>query len=449
MESSDRAIPTPASPTLLERLFQLSANQTTVRTEIIAGFTTFATMSYIIFVNPNILKDAGMDQNAVLAATCIASAVATLVMGLAANYPLALAPGMGVNAYFTYTVVLQMGVKWQTALAAVFISGAVFFILTVAQVRKLIVSAIPQSLHAAVAAGIGLFIAFIGLKNAGIISADPVTFVTLGKGITSKETVISIIGLLITAALMARKITGAILLGIISTTILALVFKIAHAPTSLLALPNLGPTFLKLDLRGAFHLGLLEIIFVFLFVDMFDNIGTLVGVTRQAGLMNEKGEIPRINRVLLADASGSMVGALCGTSTVTSYIESAAGVAAGGKTGLTAVIVALLFLISLFFAPIVSVVPAIATAPALIIVGSLMMKSILDIDWKDTAQSIPAFLTIIAIPLTFNIANGLALGFVSYPVIMALSGRWREVSWAMYILALIFVLRYVYLGIGA
>jgi AGZA family xanthine/uracil permease-like MFS transporter len=444
---ADKEAPLPPQ-NFLDRLFQLSTNRTTVRTEIIAGLTTFATMSYIIFVNPGILKNAGMDQNAVLAATCIASAAATLVMGLVANYPLALAPGMGINAYFTFTVVLQMKVPWQTALAAVFISGLVFFILTIVQVRKLIIEAIPQSLHAAVAAGIGLFIAFIGLKNAGIIGSDPVTFVTLGSGIASKETAIACIGLLITAALMARRITGAILIGIVITTILALIFHIAQLPSQIVSIPSLRPTFLQMDIRGALHLGLLEIVFVFLFVDMFDNIGTLVGVTRQAGLMNEKGEIPRINRVLLADATGSMVGAVCGTSTVTSYIESAAGVAAGGRTGLTAVVVAILFLVSLIFAPLIEVVPAIATAPALIIVGSLMMRSILDIDWQETTEALPAFLTIVAIPLTFNIANGLALGFISYPIIMTLSGRWRQVSWTMYVLALVFILRFIYLGRG-
>ena len=439
---------TPPRQNLFDRFFHLATNGTTIRTEVIAGLTTFATMSYIIFVNPGILQNAGMDKNAVLAATCIASAVATLVMGLVANYPLALAPGMGINAYFTFTVVVQMKVPWQTALAAVFISGLVFFILTVVGVRRLIVEAIPQSLHAAVAAGIGLFIAFIGLKNAGIIGSDPVTFVTLGSGIASKETALAVVGLLITAGLMARKITGAILIGIVVTTILALILHIAPLPTAIVSIPSLRPTFLQLDLRGALHLGLLEIIFVFLFVDMFDNIGTLVGVTRQAGLMNEKGEIPRINRVLLADASGSMVGALCGTSTVTSYIESAAGVAAGGRTGLTAVVVAILFLVSMIFAPVIGIVPPIATAPALIIVGSLMMKSILDIKWDETAEALPAFLTILAIPLTFNIANGLALGFISYPIVMTLSGRWREVSWTMYILALLFVLRFIYLGHG-
>jgi len=432
----------------LDRFFQLATNGTSIRTELIAGLTTFATMSYIIFVNPDILKNTGMDQNSVLAATCIASAVATLVMGLLANYPLALAPGMGINAYFTFTVVMQMKVPWQTALGAVFISGLVFFVLTVAGVRRLIVEAIPQSLHAAVAAGIGLFIAFIGLKNAGIIGSDPVTFVTLGKGIASKETALAVIGILLTAGLMARKVTGAILIGIVTTTILALILHIAQLPAKVFAIPSLRPTFLQLDIRGALNLGLLEIVFVFLFVDMFDNIGTLVGVTRQAGLMNEKGEIPRINRVLLADASGSMVGALCGTSTVTSYIESAAGVAAGGRTGLTAVVVAILFLVSMVFAPVIGIVPSIATAPALIIVGSLMMKSILDIKWDETAEALPAFLTILAIPLTFNIANGLALGFISYPIVMALSGRWREVSWTMYVLALVFVLRFVYLGHG-
>jgi len=433
------------SRSFLDRFFSLTENNSNVKTEVLAGVTTFVTMGYIIFVNPSILKDAGMPFEAVMAATCISSAVASLVMGLYANYPIALAPGMGLNAYFTYSVVIGLGVPWQTALGAVFISGVIFILLTLLRVRKLIVSAIPPAIHASVAAGIGLFIAFIGLRNAGIVVANKETFVTIGN-ITDKNTIISAIGLLMTAGMMARRVRGAILLGILGTTLLAVIFGLAELPAQLVSVPDMAPTFLKLDIVGALSRGALDIIFVFLFVDMFDNVGTLVGVSKQAGFLTPQGELPRVDRVLMADAVGSIAGAVCGTSTVVSYIESSAGVSEGGRTGLTAVVVANLFLAALLFAPIAGIVPPIATAPALIVVGSLMMLSIRDIDWADTTQAIPAFLTLIAIPLTFSIANGLALGFISYPVVMALAGKARKVNWLVYLLAVLFILRYAYLS---
>ncbi|MEW6730290.1 MAG: NCS2 family permease [Acidobacteriota bacterium] len=428
-----------------ERIFGLHSAGSSVRTELIAGATTFVTMAYIIFVNPTILADAGMPFNAVLAATCISAAVASLVMGLYANYPIALAPGMGINAYFTYSVVKGLGLSWQTALGAVFISGVIFILLTIVRVRQLILNSIPTTIHASVAAGIGLFIAFLGLRNGGFVIGNKETFVTIGK-LTEPATILAALGLIITGALIARRIRGAILIGILITTVAAIVLKLAPLPTGIVQWPELSTTFAKLDVRGALARGVFDIIFIFLFVDLFDNVGTLVAVSKQAGFLNERGELPRADRVLLADGVGTVVGAICGTSTVVSYIESAAGVSEGGRTGLTAVTVAALFALALFFAPLIGVVPALATAPALIVVGSLMMLSIRHIDWSDAAQALPAFLTMIAIPFTFSITNGLALGFISYPLMMALSGRARQVGWLVYLLALLFILRYAYLG---
>ncbi|NOT63352.1 MAG: NCS2 family permease [Acidobacteria bacterium] len=433
---------------LVERLdsfFQLTENKTNIRTEVAAGITTFLTMAYILFVNPTILAEAGVPFSGALFATCVASAVGSLAMGLLANYPFALAPGMGLNAYFTYTVVKGLGHDWRVALGAVFLSGIVFLALTLARIRTLIVDAIPLTLKTAVAAGIGLFIAFIGLKNAGVVVASPATFVTLGH-VISKPVLLALVGLLITAALMARGYKSAILIGIIFVTLAALVLGVAKPPAALVQWPDWRATFLQLDVRGVLRIGLLEIVFVFLFVDMFDNIGSLMGLGQQTGFLDSEGKMPRINRALLADAIATTAGALFGTSTVVTYIESATGVSEGGRTGLTAVTVALLFLLAMFFAPIAGVIPPMATAPALIIVGALMMRSALEIDWRDMTEAVPAFLAMLAMPLTFSIANGLALGFIFYPLLKALTGRAREASPLCYVLAGLFILRYVYLS---
>ncbi len=366
-------------------------------------------------------------------------------MGLVANYPFALAPGMGLNAYFTYVVVKTLGYDWRVALGAVFLSGVVFLILTLARIRAMIVDAIPMTIKTAVAAGIGLFIAFIGLKNAGVIVASPATFVTLGH-IISKPVLLALGGLLITAVLLARGFKSAIIIGILAVTAAAIAFKLTKLPTSIVQMPEWRSTFLQLDIRGALKLGLFDVVFVFLFVDLFDTIGSLMGLGRQAGYLTADGKMPRVNRALFADAVATIAGSLFGTSTVVTYIESATGVSEGGRTGLTAVVVGLLFLLAVFFSPIAGAIPPIATAPALIIVGALMISAVKTIDWDDLTEGIPAFLTILAMPLTFSIANGLALGFIFYPLLKLLTGRWREASPLVYVLAALFVLRYVYLG---
>jgi len=429
----------------LERLFKLSENNTTIRTEIAAGLTTFLTMAYIIFVNPQILSEAGVPFSGALFATCLSAAVGSLMMGLLANYPFALAPGMGLNAYFAYTVVKTMGYDWRVALGAVFISGVVFLILTLARIRAMIVDAIPMTMKTSVAAGIGLFIAFIGLKNAGVIAASPATFVTLGH-VTSKPTLLALGGLIVTAALMARGYRAAIIIGVFLVTALAILLNLSKSPASALQTPDVSSTFMKLDVGGALRLGAFDVIFIFLFVDLFDTIGSLMGLGRQAGYLTPEGKMPRVNRALLADAIATIAGSIFGTSTVVTYIESATGVSEGGRTGLTAVTVAALFVLAMFFAPVAGAIPPIATAPALIIVGSLMIGAVTSIKWTDMTEAIPAFLTMLAMPLTFSIANGLALGFIFYPLLKVLTGKWREASPLVYVLAGLFVLRYVYLG---
>ena len=429
---------------LLDRYFQLAENQTTVRRELLGGLTTFMTMAYIIVVNPQILAQAGMPAEGVLFATCISAAAATLVMGLYANYPIALAPGMSLNAYFTYSVCIGMHIPWRTALGVVFISGVLFVLLTVTRVREQIVNGIPDSLKHSTAAGIGMFIAFVGLRNAKLVAANPATFVGLGS-FSDREVQAACFGLLLTLVLMARKINGAILLGILGTTVLGVLRGMAHWPAALVSLPHPSATLLQLDLRGAVHLGLLEIIFAFLFVDLFDNVGTLVGVCEQGGFV-KNGKIPRVGRVLLADAVGTVFGSLTGTSTVTSYIESAAGVAAGARTGLANVAVAALFLVAVFFSPVAAAIPGFATAPALILVGALMTQSIAHVNWSDFTDAFPAFVTLLATPLTFSIATGLSLGLISYTVVKVAAGKYREVSPLLWILTTLFILRYIYLA---
>ncbi|MGR4862642.1 NCS2 family permease [Caulobacter sp. LARHSG274] len=438
---------------MLERYFGLKAQGTDVRTEVLAGLTTFVTMAYIVVVNPAILSQTGMPVAAVAAATCLAAGFGSILMGLIANYPLALAPGMGLNAYFTFTVVKGMGVPWQVALGCVFLSGLAFLILTLAGVRQMIVGAIPKPLFSAVAAGVGLFIAFIGLKEAGIIVASPATTVGLGD-LTTPTAVVAILGLVLIAVLQAWRVKGAILIGILLATVAGWALGLAKIAPATSSLAELSATAFKMDITGAFNLkgglglAMLEIVFVFLFVDLFDNVGTLVAVSKKAGLQAPDGSIPRLNRILLADSAATMIGAAAGTSTVVSYIESASGVTAGGRTGLTAVVVGLLFLATLFFAPLVQAIPTAATAPALILVGAMMIGSLVDIDWADPTAAIPAFLTLITIPLTFSIANGLAFGITSYAVLKLLTGKIRKGDWLLLVLAVLFVVRFIYLAKG-
>ncbi len=429
---------------MIDRYFKLAENQTSVKQEMLGGLTTFVTMAYIVVVNPQILAQAGMPADGVVFATCVSAAIATLVMGLYANYPIALAPGMSLNAYFTYSVVMSMHVPWRTALAVVFCSGCLFLLLTVTRVREQIVNGIPDCLKHSTAAGIGMFIAFVGLRNAKIVVANPATFVSLGS-FADKEVQLACLGLVLTLILMARKIHGAILLGILGTALFGVLRGVTHWPTAVFALPNPSSTFLQLDFRGLKHLGLLEIAFAFLFVDLFDNVGTLVGVCEQGGFVRD-GKIPRVGRVLVADAVGTMVGAVTGTSTVTSYIESAAGVAAGARTGLSNIAVAALFMLAMFFSPLAAAIPGYATAPALILVGVLMSESIALVQWRDFSEAVPAFITILATPLTFSIATGLSLGLISYTVVKVAAGKTREINTLIWILTILFVLRYVYLA---
>ncbi len=429
----------------LEQYFQFRELHTNWRTEILAGATTFVTMAYIIFVNPAILRETGMPLSAVVAATCLCAAFGSVIMGIFARYPIALAPGMGLNAYFTYTVVKGMGVPWESALGAVFLSGVAFVILTAIGVRKMIVSSIPFELYAAVAVGIGLFIAFIGLQNSGIVVASKQTLVSMGN-LRNPNTALAIFGLLLIASLMAWKVRGAILIGILGTTLLGAMLGLVHWAPQTYSLQDITATAFHLNIRGALSYGLIEIVFVFLFVDLFDNIGTLVAVGKEAKLFDHANQIPRINRILYSDAAATIVGSLAGTSTVTSYIESAAGVASGGRSGVTAIVTGILFLMALFIAPVVGAIPAAATAPALIVVGSLMIAHAAEIPWSNPVISIPAFLTIVTIPLTFSIANGLAFGFTAYTILKIARGEFRDVNWLVYVLTALFIARFFYLG---
>ncbi len=432
----------------LERYFEFQKLGADWKTEILAGFTTFMTMAYIVFVNPAILHEAGMPLAAVTAATCVSAAAGSFLMGAFARYPIALAPGMGLNAYFTYSVVKGMGVPWQTALGAVFLSGVAFLLLTLLGVRQLIIAAIPFELYAAVAAGVGLFIALIGFRNSGIIVPNAATTVALGN-LSDKGTALAIFGLLFMAALLAWRVRAAMLIGILATAVIGLITGVAKWAPQSYSLGDLAATAGKLDIHAALGIGFLEIIFVFLFIDMFDNIGTLVAVGKKANLFDHAHQIPRVNRILLSDSLATIVGSLTGTSTVVSYIESAAGVAAGGRTGVTAIITGLLFVAALFVAPLVGAIPAAATAPALIIVGSLMISVVAEIQWNDPEIAIPAFLTMMTIPLTFSIANGLAFGFTAFALLKVARGKFREVNWLVYLLTALFIARFVYLGRAA
>ena len=432
---------------MLEKLFQLKAHNTTVRTEILAGITTFLTMAYILFVNPAILGETGMDKGAIFVATCLAAAIGSALMGLIANYPIALAPGMGLNAFFTYTVVLHMGHTWQVALGAVFISATLFFLLSIFRIREWIVNSIPLPLRSAIAAGIGLFLALIALKEAGLVVDNPATLVGLGD-LHAPGPLLAILGFFLIVALEARRVTGAVMIGILVVTAIAIGLGVTPFGGIVSMPPSLAPTFLQLDIMGALDVGMISVIFAFLFVDLFDNTGTLIGVAKRAGLMSKDGHLPKMGRALIADSAAAMGGSLLGTSTTTSYIESASGVAAGGRTGLTAIVVAILFLLALFFAPLAGTVPAFATAPALLFVAVLMTSGLAEIDWDDITVAAPVVITALAMPLTFSIANGIAFGFIAWVVIKALAGRFKEINPALVVLAAIFVAKFAF-GVNA
>lgn len=432
-----------SNESLAEKIFRLKEKKTNVKTEIMAGITTFMTMSYILAVNPQILGDAGMDKGAVFTATIIASIIAILIMALYANLPFALAPGMGLNAFFTYTVVMTMGKSWEFALAAVFIEGIIFVFLTFFNVREAIFNAIPRSLKTAVSVGIGLFIALIGLLNSTVIVKNDVG---LGLGnLVSKESFIFFIGLLIMAVLTARKTKGALLIGIVISTIIALFTGVSKLPEGgIIQLPpSLSPIAFKLDFSSMFSLEMFSVVFAFLFVDLFDTIGTLTGVATKAKMLDENGQLPNAGRALFADSVGTTIGALLGTSTVTTFVESATGVAEGGRTGLTALSTGFCFFLSIFFYPLITIIPAQATAAALVMVGLFMIDSIVDINFEDFTESFPAFMTIIMMPFAYSIAEGIAFGMISYASVKLLTGKGKEVSPLVYVLALVFLLRYL------
>jgi adenine/guanine/hypoxanthine permease len=430
----------------LEKTFHLTEKKTSIKTEFLAGITTFFALSYIIFVNPNILADAGIPKEAAIAATIYSTIFATLLMGLWANFPIAVAPGMGLNAFLAYYVVGVLHLPWQVALGAVFFSGVVFLVLTMGGIRQAIIRAVPMNLKFSIGVGIGLFIAFIGLKNAGIVVASTATFVTAGH-LTKIEPLLACLGIILMAVLIVRNVKGAMLIGIMVITAMGMAAGAVPCPKSIsdiisFKLPSLAQTFLKMDILGAWNYGIFSIVFTFTIVELFDNMGTLIGLTQKAGLMKEDGEIENLNVALTTDAIGTMASAALGTSTVTSYVESAAGISTGGRTGLTAVFIAFLFLMALFFAPLVSLVPSFATAPALILVGAMMMAEIVHVKFDDFTEAVPAFLTIIMMPLTYSIASGFAMGFISYALIKFFTGRAKEVSWVMWIISLAFAVNF-------
>lgn len=428
---------------MLNKFFKLDENKTTVKTEILAGITTFMTMAYILAVNPDILSATGMDKNALFTATALSAFVATAVMALVARLPFALAPGMGLNAFFAFTVVLGMGHSWQFALTAVFLEGIIFILLTAFNIRELIVNAIPLPLKHAVSAGIGLFIAFIGLQNAGVIVNNDAVLVGLGD-MSSPAVLIALGGVVLTAVLLARGVKGALLIGIFVATVAGIPFGVTHMPEGHLVdvPPSLSPIFMKFEFHNIFTWDMLIVLFTFLFVDMFDTVGTLVGVSSKAGMLDKEGRVPRVKQALFADSIGTFFGAIVGTSTVTTYVESASGVAEGGKTGLTSLATAALFLIALFFAPLFTMVPAAATAPALILVGFFMMSPILKIDFDNFTESIPAFVTIIVMPLTYSIAEGIVFGMLSYVLLKVLTGKVKDISVVMVVLSVLFILKF-------
>jgi AGZA family xanthine/uracil permease-like MFS transporter len=426
----------------LSQFFKLQEHGSSVRTEVVAGVTTFLTMAYIIFVNPAILGDAGVPKDAVFVATCLAAALGTIIMGLYANYPIGMAPGMGLNAYFAYAVVLGMGVPWQSALGAVFISGCLFIVVSLFKVREHIVNGIPHSLRVAITVGLGLFLALIAMKSAGLVVANPETLVRVGD-MHNPHTIMAIFGFLLIVTLDRLKVPGALLIGIVVVTVLSFFFggNTFHGFMSLP--PSIAPTLFHLDLQGALGLGLFNVVLVFFLVELFDATGTLMGVASRAGLL-VNGRMERLNKALLADSTAIVAGSLLGTSSTTAYLESAAGVQAGGRTGLTALVVAVLFLAALFFAPIAGVVPAYATAPALLFVACLMLRDLVDVDWSDTTESVPAAITALVIPFTYSIAHGIAFGFITYAGLKLLTGQARQVKPVVWIIAIVFLIKYTY-----
>ncbi|WP_410498307.1 NCS2 family permease [Chitinibacter sp. S2-10] len=428
---------------MLDAFFKLKEHGTDVKTEVIAGVTTFLTMAYIVFVNPSILALTGMDFNAVFVATCLAAALGTGIMALVANYPIALAPGMGLNAYFTFTVVKGMGVSWQIALGAVFISGIVFLIVSLFKVREAIVNAIPHSLKLAISAGVGMFLAIIALKNAGVVVASPATLVTLGD-IHSPTTLLAIFGFFLIIALEYRKIHGSIIISILAVTAASIAMGLSEFKGVFAMPPSMAPTLMQMDLAGALNVGLLGVVFVFFFVDLFDTTGTLIGVSHRAGLLDKDGKLPRLKKALLADSVAITAGAAMGTSSTTAYIESAAGTAVGGRTGLTSLVVAVLFLLALWFSPLAATVPAYATAPALCYVAVLMTRGLAEIEWNDLTESAPAVMTALAMPFTFSIADGIAFGFISYAVIKLLAGRFKDLSPAVLVIASLWIVKFAF-----
>ena len=429
---------------MFEKLFKLAEHGTTVKREILAGFTTFLTMGYIIFVNPSMLAMTGMDQGAVFVATCLAAAIGCLVMGLYANYPLALAPGMGLNAFFTFTVVMELGYTWNVALGGVFISGVIFTALSIFKVREWIINSIPHALRFGIAAGIGMFLALIALKNSGIIVASPATLVTLGD-ITSFGPLMAVLGLFLIVGLVSLNVQGAVMIAILVITVLGLIFGDVAYNGLMSMPPSLAPTFAQLDIAGAFEVGMISVIFAFLFVDLFDTSGTLIAVAQRGNLLDENGNLPRLKKALLADSTATIAGSFLGTSTTTSYVESTAGVAAGGRTGLTAVTVAALFIIALFFSPLAGMVPAYATAGALFFVGVLMVAGLVHVKWDDLMDAVPVVVILVTMPLTFSIAEGIAFGFISYAAVRVFSGRFSEISPSVWFLSLLFVAKFIFL----
>ncbi|WP_133407787.1 NCS2 family permease [Parashewanella tropica] len=428
---------------MFEKLFKLKEHHTNVKREVIAGVTTFLTMAYIIFLNPSILADAGMDHGAVFVATCIAAAIGCLIMGLYANYPIALAPGMGLNAFFTYTVVGEMGHSWQTALAAVFLSGICFLLLSLFKVREMIINSIPMGLRLGITAGIGIFLALIGLKSAGIVVASPQTLVTLGD-ITAFPAVMAALGFFLIVALVQRGLNSAVFLSILTITLIGLMAGEVKYQGIVSMPPSLLPTFMQMDLAGVFEVGMISVVFAFLFVDLFDTSGTLVAVSQRGGLLDDQGKLPRLSRALMADSVATIAGSALGTSTTTSYIESTAGVSAGGRTGLTAVVVGVLFLLAMFFAPLAGMVPAFATAGALFYVAMLMMAGLTHVEWEDLTEAAPVVVVCILMPLSFSIATGIALGFISYVLIKILCGRAKELNLGIAIIAALFLAKYAF-----
>ncbi|MEI3479210.1 MAG: NCS2 family permease [Bilophila sp.] len=436
----------PQNNSLLERLFKLHAKGTTVKTEILAGLTTYVAMAYIIFVNPNILSDAGIPKEAAIAATVWSAVIGSTVMGLWANFPIALAPGMGLNAFFAYYVCGVLGLHWTVALGAVFFSGLVFLVLTLTRIRQALIDAVPMNLKYAIVVGIGMFIAFIGLQNAGIVIKNDATLVGLGH-VTQPGPLLSCCGLLITAGLMARNVQGSLIIGILTTTVLCMIFGVSAVPTGIdsiisLSLPSLAPTFMQLDILGALEYGIVSIIFTFTIVELFDDMGSLIALSRKANLMDERGHIENLDKAMVTNSLITILSGFLGTSTVTNYVESAAGISQGGRTGLTALTVAVLFAVSLIFTPLIGLVPPFATAPALLLVGALMIMEAKHIDFNDFTEGFPAFMTIIMMPLTYSIASGFGFGFVSYAAVKLLAGRAREVNLFMWIITALFLINF-------